>query len=280
MKTSTLIREALREDLGRLGDVTTRLFVPARTRWRGSVRARQAGVICGTQIAARVFRACDPGCKVRILLRDGGKVRPGQAVLAVSGGRGLLSAERTALNFLQRLSGVATATAAYVAAVRGTKAKILDTRKTLPGWRMLEKYAVRCGGGSNHRMGLYDAVMVKDNHWLRPRDFAQAVQALRSRHPRLPFILEADGLGQVRQGLELGADVILLDNMPRPRLRQAIRLIRRTSPKTLIEVSGGVGLKGLKRLARLGPDRISVGRITHSAPALDLGLDLAQKGLR
>jgi nicotinate-nucleotide pyrophosphorylase (carboxylating) len=275
MKTSLLVREALREDLGKLGDVTTRLFVPARTRWQGLVRARQAGVICGTAIASQVFRACDPGCKVRVLVRDGGKVRPGQAVLSVSGGRGLLAAERTALNFMQHLSGVATATAAYVAAVRGTRAAILDTRKTMPGWRLLEKYAVRCGGGRNHRMGLFDAVMVKDNHWLQSKDFALAVQKLRRRHPRLPFILEADDMGQVRRGLELGADVLLLDNMPLARLRQAIKTIRKLSPKTLIEISGGVGLKDLRRLARLEPDRISVGRITHSAPALDLGLDLA-----
>jgi len=270
-----LIREALREDLGSRGDVTTELFVPPRARLRGFVRARQAGVICGTLIAARVLRACDPRCRVRVLVRDGGRIRPGQTVLAVSGGRGLLSAERTALNFLQRLSGIATATAAYVAAVRGTRAAILDTRKTLPGWRALEKYAVRCGGGRNHRMGLYDAVMVKDNHWLRATDFASAVRELRRRHPRLPLIMEADDLRQVRRSIELGTDVILLDNMPWARLRQAIRLVRKASPKTLIEVSGGVRLKDIRRLARLGPDRISVGRITHSAPALDLGLDLA-----
>ncbi|MBI5240822.1 MAG: carboxylating nicotinate-nucleotide diphosphorylase [Elusimicrobia bacterium] len=274
MKTEDLIREALREDLGGRGDVTTRLFVPAGTRLRGQVRARQAGVVCGADLARRVFKACDPGCRVRLLLRDGARVRPGQAVLEVSGGRGLLTAERTALNFLQRLSGIATAAASYVAAVRGTRAAILDTRKTLPGWRALEKYAVRCGGGRNHRMGLYDAVMVKDNHWLGRDGFARAVRELRRRHPRLPLIMEADGLAQVRRSLELGADIILLDNMPRSRLRRAIGLIRKASPRTLIEVSGGVGLEGLRRLARLGPDRISVGRITHSAPALDLGLDL------
>ena len=275
MKAEALIREALREDLGRRGDVTTRLFVPKAARLRGQVRARQAGVVCGTDIARRVMRACDPGCRVRVLVRDGGRVKPGQTVMEVAGGRGLLSAERTALNFLQRLSGIATLTAAYAAAARGTRARIFDTRKTLPGWRELEKYAVRCGGGCNHRMGLYDAAMVKDNHWLKPQDFGRAVAELRRRHPRLPLIMESDRLDQVRLALELGADIILLDNMGRPNLRRAIKFIRGRSPRTLIEVSGGVGLDQVRALAKLGPDRISVGRITHSAPALDLGLDLA-----
>ena len=275
MQAAALIREALREDLGTRGDVTTRLFVPSRIRLRGFVRARQAGVICGTRLAAQVFRACAPGCRVRVLVRDGGKASPGQAVLAVSGGRGILTAERTALNFLQRLSGIATLTAAYVAATRGTKAAILDTSKTLPGWRALEKYAVRCGGGRNHRLGLYDAVMIKDNHWLRPEIFGAAVRKLRRRLPRLPLIMEADDLRQVRRALALAADIILLDNMPRPLLRRTIRLIRGASPKTRIEISGGVSLPEVRALARLGPDRISVGRITHSAPALDLGLDLS-----
>ena len=270
----TLIRLALREDLGRRGDVTTALFVPPQTRLRGRVAARQPGVVCGTKIARQVFRACDPGCRVRILVPDGGRVRAGQAVMEVSGGRGLLTAERTALNFLQHLSGVATATAAYAAAVQGTRAAILDTRKTLPGWRALEKYAVRCGGGRNHRMGLYDAAMVKDNHWLKAADLSRAVAALRKRRPRLPLVMEADRLDQVQRALELGADIILLDNMARPSLRRAIRLIRQASPRTQIEVSGMVDLKSVRGLALLGPDRISIGRITHSAPALDLGLDL------
>jgi nicotinate-nucleotide pyrophosphorylase (carboxylating) len=275
MTTAALIREALREDLGIRGDVTTQLFVPARAQLCGFIRARKPGVICGTKIAASVFRACEPDCRVRILVPDGGRVRRGQAVLEVSGRRGLLTAERTALNFLQRLSGIATLTAAYAAAVRGTKARVLDTRKTLPGWRALEKYAVRCGGGRNHRMGLHDAVMVKDNHWLQPADFDRAVAVLRRRHPRMPLIIEADDLSQVKRGLKLGADVILLDNMPTPLLRQAIKSIHKASPKTLIEISGSVDLRGIRSLAKLGPDRISVGRITHSAPALDLGLDLA-----
>lgn len=274
MDIKTLIREALREDIGARGDVTTDIFVPRGTRFSGRVRARAAGVVCGTEIARRVFQACAPGCRVRILIKDASRVRPGQTIMTVSGGRGLLSAERTALNFLQRLSGVATLTAAFVAQVRGTRARILDTRKTLPGWRALDKYAVRCGGGCNHRMGLYDAVMVKDNHWLRPQGFARAVKLLRRRHPRMLLIIEADHLAHVRRALVLDADVILLDNMARPMLRRAIGMIRGVSARTQIEISGGVSLGSVRALARLGPDRISVGRITHSAPALDLGLDL------
>jgi nicotinate-nucleotide pyrophosphorylase (carboxylating) len=274
MDAARLIKEALAEDLGRDGDVTTRFFVPAKAVFSGCVRARTPGVICGTKIAERVFRTCAPGCTVKILVRDGKHVRTGQAVMKVKGGRGLLSAERTALNFLQHLSGIATFTNAFVSAVRGTKAKILDTRKTLPGWRTLEKYAVRCGGGQNHRMGLYDAVMVKDNHWLRPQDFAAATAKLRSQKPKLPMILEADDFAQAQRAAALGADVILLDNMNRGQLRRCIAWIRQQAPKTKIEISGGIDLRGVRALARLGADRISIGRITHSAPALDLGLDL------
>ncbi|HAM35516.1 MAG TPA: carboxylating nicotinate-nucleotide diphosphorylase [Elusimicrobia bacterium] len=275
MDEKTLIRAALREDLNGRGDVTTKLFVPPDARFRGRIRARQAGVVCGARLARDVFKACDPRCRVRILVADGGRVRPGQAVLEISGGRGVLTAERTALNFLQRLSGIATLTAAFAAQARGTRARILDTRKTIPGWRALEKYAVRCGGGVNHRMGLYDAVMVKDNHWLRPQAFAAAVRRLRRLHPRMSLIMEADEMTQVRRALELGADVVMLDNMPPPRLRQAIAFIRKSSRATQIEVSGRVDIKSVRALARLGPDRISIGRITHSAPALDVGLDLA-----
>ena len=274
MKADTLIREALREDLGRRGDVTTKLFIPLHWRLKARVAARQAGVVCGVKIAAAIFTACDRTCRVSIVVPDGGRVKPGQTVLKISGGRGILTAERTALNFLQRLSGVATLTAAFVAAVRGTRAKIYDTRKTLPGWRELEKYAVRCGGGMNHRLGLYDGVMAKDNHWLAARDFDRAARLSKRLYPRLPLIIEADRLDQVRRALKLSTDIILLDNMPRPRLRKAIRLIRRSSPKTRIEISGGVNLKTARPLAKLGVDRISVGQITHSAPALDLGLDL------
>ncbi|OGR93806.1 MAG: nicotinate-nucleotide diphosphorylase (carboxylating) [Elusimicrobia bacterium RBG_16_66_12] len=268
-----LVRMALREDLGLAGDLTTRLFVSPKTRLKGRIVGREAGVVCGLEIAAAVFKACEPRAKVRLLVRDGARVRPGRAVMAVSGGRGLLTAERTALNFLQRMSGVASLTRRYVDRVRGARAKILDTRKTLPGWRALDKYAVACGGGVNHRMGLYDAVMVKDNHYLGGRLEAGA-RELRRRHPGVPLVVECDEPAQVARALSLKPEVVLLDNMSPARLRAAIRRIRRNAPRTKIEVSGGVNLQTVRRIARFGPDRISIGALTHSAPALDLGLDL------
>lgn len=266
-----LIEAALKEDLGSRGDVTTRLFVPRKARLRGVVAARAPGVICGTELAAAVFKRCDRRAKVKILVNDGRKVRPGQAVMRLSGGRGLLTAERTALNFLQRLSGVATLTAEYAKKAPG---KVYDTRKTLPGWRALDKYAVKCGGGINHRMGLHDAVMLKDNHWAAGGDIPKGVRALRRKHPGMPLIIEADDLDQLCRALELGADVVLLDNMSPSQLKRGLKLVRDLRPKTKTEISGGVGLDTIGRLAKLGADRISIGRLTHSAPALDLGLDL------
>ena len=269
----TLLRAALKEDLGRAGDVTTRIFVPRNTRLNVRVVSREAGVICGLEIAAAAFKTCEPRARVTLLARDGVRVRPGQAVMAVSGGRGLLTAERTALNFLQRMSGVASLTRLYADRVRGTRAKVLDTRKTLPGWRALDKYAVACGGGLNHRMGLYDTAMVKDNHYFG-KSLADGVTRLRRAYPRMPLIIECDTSDQVTRALALKPQVILLDNMRGPRLRREIARIRALAPRVKIEVSGGVGLAEMKALARLGPDRISIGRLTHSAPALDLGLDL------
>jgi nicotinate-nucleotide pyrophosphorylase (carboxylating) len=269
-----LLRAALREDLGSGGDVTTRFFVPARARFKARVVSRENGVICGLEVAAAAFRACDRGARVRALVRDGARVRPGQALLEVSGGRGLLTAERTALNFLQRMSGVATMTRRYVDLVRGTRARVLDTRKTLPGWRALDKYAVVCGGGANHRMGLYDAAMVKDNHYLGKR-LVEGARELRRARPGVPLIVECDTPAQATRALALKPDVILLDNMTPAVLRQEIIRLRRLAPRVKLEISGGVSLKTVRALARLGPDRISIGRLTHSAPALDLGLDLA-----
>ena len=269
-----LLRAALREDLGRAGDLTTKLFVSPKTRLKGRIASRQAGVVCGLEIAAAAFRACDPRAKIHLLVRDGARVRPGRAVMEVSGGRGLLTAERTALNFLQRMSGVASLTRLFVDRVRGTGAKILDTRKTLPGWRALDKYAVACGGGVNHRLGLYDAAMVKDNHYLAGR-LEEGARQLRRRYPGVPLIVECDAISQLPRALALRPEVVLLDNMSPARLRAAIRRIRRDSSRTRIEVSGGVDLSTVRALAKLGPDRISIGALTHSAPALDLGLDLA-----
>ena len=268
-----LLKAALREDLGAAGDVTTRYFVPEKARLSARIAARQDGVVCGLAIAAAAFKACEPRASVRLLVRDGARVRAGQAVLAVKGGRGILTAERTALNFLQRLSGVATLTRAFVDRVKGTRARILDTRKTLPGWRALDKYAVACGGGENHRLGLYDAAMVKDNHW--GGDLAAGAARLRAAHPGLPLIVECDTPAQATRALALKPDVLLLDNMRGPRLRREIARLKKLAPRVQIEVSGGVGLSEVRALAKLGPDRISIGRLTHSAPALDLGLDLA-----
>lgn len=273
-KAAQLIRQALEEDLHQRGDVTTDFFIPRSTRLSGRVVAKEDGVLCGVQIARAVFLKASPGCRVQILARDGARVKKGKVVMRVSGNRTLLSAERTALNFLQRLSGVATLTALYADKVRGTRAKIFDTRKTLPGWRVLDKYAVSCGGGSNHRMGLYDAVLLKDNHWSYGGDISRSVQALRKKYPKMVLEIEAADLRQTERALNLGADIILLDNMSLPLLRQALRLIRRRDPRTQIEISGGVSLANVRSLARLGADRISIGRITHSAPALDLSLEM------
>ncbi|MBI4679210.1 MAG: nicotinate-nucleotide diphosphorylase [Elusimicrobia bacterium] len=287
------VKRALAEDLGRRGDITTQLFVPRSTKLRGRVVAKADGVICGTGVAREVFRQVEPGAKVRVLVPDGRPVRKGQAVLEVRGGRGILTAERTALNFLQHLSGIATLTAAYARLVKGTRAKIHDTRKTIPGLRALAKYAVICGGGLNHRMGLHDAVLLKDNHWARgkeslptagpcgdnaagawPADLLRSAKEARRRYPGMMLEIEAADLPQVRMAVEAEPDVILLDNMTTATLKEAIRLIRAARPSPQVEISGGVSLATVRSLAKLGPDRISVGRITHSAPALDLSLEL------
>lgn len=194
--------------------------------------------------------------------------------MKVSGGAGLLAGERTALNFLQHLSGIASLTEQYVRRVRGLRPRIYDTRKTLPGYRALAKYAVLCGGGRNHRLGLHDAVLVKDNHWTARGNLVAAAAAARRRYPRLTIEIEATTMTQVQRALSASADIILLDNMSPPRLKIAIAHIRRQSPRTAIEISGGVHLGSVRALARLGADRISIGRITHSAPALDLSLEI------
>jgi len=271
-----LIDLALAEDIGQ-GDVTALYFIPEQRQARAFVTVRGAGVVSGVALAARVFAKVDPALDVEILIPDGSRVGAGALLIRVEGkARSILTAERSALNFLQRLSGVATLTAAYVEAVKGTGARILDTRKTTPGYRLLEKQAVRDGGGANHRLGLYDRAMVKDNH-LVAEGGLQAIQAaihrLKQELPDVQVELEADDLDQVRAFLTMdGVDHILLDNMSLPDLREAVAARGgRVSPQ--LEASGGVNLQTVRDIARTGVDFISVGALTHSAPALDIGLD-------
>lgn len=274
--TETLIDLALAEDLG-AGDVTSQYFIPADRRARAFITARRDGVISGIGLAARVFEKVDPTLLVEILIDDGSRVSAGALLLRVEGSaRSILGAERTALNFAQRLSGVATLTARYVDAVKGTGVRILDTRKTTPGYRLLEKKAVVDGGGRNHRMNLHDRAMVKDNHLVTEGGVAAiqaAIRQLKNDKPSIEVELEADRLDQVREFLALdGVDHILLDNMSLDDLREAVAMRgERTTP--MFEASGGVTLETIRDIAATGVDFISVGALTHSALALDIGLD-------
>lgn len=272
----TLIDLALAEDIGP-GDVTSRYFIPADRRARAFVAVRSEGVLSGSDIAARVFLTVDPSLHVEVMVAEGSRVASGALALKVEGlARSILTAERTALNFLQHLSGIATLTASFVAETQGTKCRILDTRKTLPGYRTLAKRAVLHGGGTNHRMGLYDRAMVKDNHLIAEGGLTtvqDAILRLKREKPGVEVELEADSIDQVRDFLTLeGVDYILLDNMSLDTLREAVAL-RGPSRKPLLEASGGVTLDTVAEIAATGVDFISVGALTHSVPALDVGLD-------
>jgi nicotinate-nucleotide pyrophosphorylase (carboxylating) len=272
LMTTSVVREALEEDAAD-NDVTGLATIVSDRRVRCTIVAREAGVIAGTALAREAFRQRDDKAAVRIAVKEGQKVPAGTPVLFVTGhARGILSAERVALNFMQRLSGVATIARQYVDAVSGTSAKILDTRKTTPGWRKLEKYAVRAGGGLNHRMDLGSAVLIKDNHIATlGGDVALAVSRAREVSQRgVPVEVECDTIEQVAAAVEAAPDIIMLDNMPLARLREAVALI---DGRTVIEASGGVNLKTVRPIAETGVDWISVGALTHSARALDLGLD-------
>lgn len=269
------VRQALAEDVGP-GDATTLATVPARTWARARMVARQPLVLAGLTFATTAFHLRSRRVVVTPCAADADAVKAGQVVLRIEGpARALLTAERVALNFVQRLSGVATLTARYVQAVHGTGVRILDTRKTTPGWRLFEKYAVACGGGQNHRFGLHDMVLVKDNHRValpngRPNPIAAAVRRARAAYPTLKVEVEADTIDQVRQAADAGADIILLDNMRVALLRQAVAAI---SDRSWTEASGGITLRTVRRIAASGVDFISVGALTHSAPAVDLALD-------
>ena len=269
------VRAALAEDLGS-GDVTTLATVPMTAQSVALMRAREPLTLAGIKFAELAFRELSLKIKIQKLGRDGQKVAAGKSLLKISGpSRAILSAERVALNFIQRLSGVATATAQYTAAIRGTHAKILDTRKTTPGWRRFEKFAVTCGGGKNHRLGLFDMALIKDNHLValrneKPNAIAAAVARARKRFPKLKVEVEADTLTQVAQAADAGADIILLDNMTTAQLRRAVKLV---NGRAKTEASGGVNLQTVRAIAMTGVDFISVGAITHSARAVDIGLD-------
>jgi nicotinate-nucleotide pyrophosphorylase (carboxylating) len=276
--TLDLIRRALAED-GVDADVTTLATVPADRQARASIITRQAGVIAGLAVAAATFREVDAGIAIQLEVEDGSPVQPGQVIATLSGpARALLSAERTALNFLGRLSGIATLTARCVQALEGTRARILDTRKTTPGLRSLEKEAVRLGGGHNHRAGLHDGVLIKDNHVKAAGGINRAVEAARrSAHHLLKIEVECETLDEVREALAARADVILLDNMSVERMRLAVNTIRSAAPGVLVEASGSISTNAeqLAAVAATGVDFISLGALTHSAPNFDVSLEFA-----
>ncbi|MBM4193199.1 MAG: carboxylating nicotinate-nucleotide diphosphorylase [Gemmatimonadetes bacterium] len=271
----SLVAEALAEDAA-ARDITTIATVPPGRRARANIVAREPGVIAGAVLATTAFRLLDRDVAIRVDRHDGEVVAAGETVMHLSGQtRGILSAERTALNFLQRMSGIASLTAKFVAAVQGTRAKIVDTRKTTPGRRLLEKYAVRCGGGANHRMDLAAAVLIKDNHLAAVGgDVAEAVRRVREHADSGIMVqVECDTLDQLREAVRAHADSVLLDNMSLENLRQAVSLAATFGSRVITEASGGVTLASVAAIAATGVDRISVGALTHSPPALDLALD-------
>ncbi len=271
-RTEHLIDLALDEDAG-LGDVTSRAIFPARHTSRAFIEARQDLTVCGLEIAARVFARVDPALKVKLVATDGDRVKNGAKVLTVAGPTAsLLTAERTALNFIQRLSGVATLAQRFARAVTGTGTRIVDTRKTTPGWRALEKYAVRCGGCVNHRSSLGEHVLIKDNHIAAAGSLTKAVKLARLAAPHSAKIeVETTTLAEVKEAMRAGAEVILLDNMSPALIRSAVALI---AGSAVVEVSGGVRFETLRDYALPGVDVISVGALTHSAPAADLSLTI------
>jgi nicotinate-nucleotide pyrophosphorylase (carboxylating) len=280
LETRCFLERALAEDVG-TGDITSRLTVPEDESARAQLLAREAGVAAGLSLFAQVFRQVDRRVRVKLLKEDGQALKPGDKVAELRGpARALLAGERLALNLLQQLSGVATLTAAYVKeARRGGKAQVLDTRKTVPGLRLLQKYAVACGGGVNHRLRLDDAILIKDNHIKAAGSIGAAIGACRRGARGLRIECEVEDLQELEQALKAGADIVLLDNFTLPRLKAAVRRVRAfkrvSGVPVLSEASGGVSLKTIRAIAATGVDRISVGALTHSAPALDLSLEFA-----
>ena len=265
------VRRVLAEDLGEGGDVTSKATIAEDARFAAEMNARQTVVVAGLPIATAFFRVLDPDVHLEILANDGDRVEHGETLMLVSGNaRAMLAGERSALNTLQHLSGIATMTRQYVDAIAGTGAVLLDTRKTIPGLRILEKYAARMGGAQNHRMRLDDGVLIKDNHVAVCGGVAEAVRRAKFANTRLQVQVEVDRIDQIEPALAAGADRLLLDNMDPAQLREAVKLV---AGRVALEASGGVTLETIRFLAETGVDFISVGRITQSAPAVDIGLD-------
>lgn len=271
------VAAALAEDLGLAGDITSEATIPAGARASGVITTRKAGVVAGTQLVEAAFKALDAETSVEVLIADGGQLKTGDVIARVSGNaRALMGAERVALNFLGHSSGIATLTRAYVDKIRGTRARIIDTRKTTPGLRAFEKHAVRAGGALNHRFGLYDAILIKDNHIAAAGGIAKAMTGIRSRAGHMVKIeVEVTTLAELDEALAQKPDAVLLDNMPVPMLKAAVDKV---AGRTVTEASGGVTLDTVRQIAETGVDLISVGALTHSAPSLDVGLDFEPAG--
>ncbi len=266
-----MVKMALAEDVGR-GDLTTRAIIAKDQKAKAVITAKADGVICGLDVAADVFRHVEPRVRFKAKVSDGAKVKKGKVIAELTGpARGLLTGERVALNFLQHLSGIATLTNEFVVRA-GRRVKLLDTRKTVPGLRALEKYAVRCGGGTNHRIGLYDAVLIKDNHIKLAGGIVPAIKSAKAELPGKKIEAETKTLGEVREAIASGADRILLDNMSLRTMTEAVKLCKKAGVKT--EASGGINLNNVAAVARTGVDFISVGALTHSAKALDINLKI------
>lgn len=267
-----LLEMALREDIGS-GDVTSDSVVPTDTMAKGTILSKDEGIIAGLDVAGEIFRMLDPEIDFRKLVSDGEQIHQRQELATAEGpARPILTAERTVLNFLQRLSGIATLTSKYVRAASGHKARIIDTRKTTPGWRVLEKYAVRVGGGSNHRFGLYDAVLIKDNHIAALGSVSEAITRAREQIPHTMRIeAEAEDMDQVREAISAGADIIMPDNMDVDMMAQVVKLI---DGRAIVEASGGIRLDDIPTVAATGVDLISVGALTNAAPPLDISMSM------
>lgn len=273
-----LIALALREDI-EPGDITSRSVVDRNLKGTAVIQAKEKGILAGIKIAEEVFKKVDPNLKFTPFFKDGDRIKPQEKIASIKGDvRGILKAERTALNFLQQLSGVATYTSRFVDKIKGRSAKILDTRKTVPGLRALQKYAVRLGGGKNHRMGLYDMILIKENHIKAAGSVSEAIQRAKSffskriKDKRMKIEVETKTLKQTKEAARMGVDTIMLDNMSLNQIKMAVKIIRSSDKRTKIEVSGKINLNRVKQIAQTGVDFISVGALTHSAKALDFSL--------